>query len=343
MWQPHRNCSWDPTGTLRIGKQTMTPCNAKINEELCYDDFFGSCFSHFLNWSGTGPVRLDANGTRILNDVITTLTLQATMGAKITLALGGLFDLDAEDVVFVEGVTEDVKSDIRKTINTCKGWMLLLKEKGEDPKTQHLNQPGIFADTDFDASGENFIGDILNLFDSLKSKAKPKMRTLINKGSINDRRGLAYRPLFKVSQSIFNAIVEAYNRQCISNVCTNPRLTARDFAGAGNDARSAVNSQRVYYIDGMPVVPLSDINCYDEYFTGTLHFAAITASGNISLGGSFGNIPDLNTNTVGLMIDRETSAKEFGKWYWLAHALLATNIADTDYIVASQEFVLPTS
>jgi len=339
LWQPHRNCAWDPTGSLRVRKQELTPVNAKINEELCYDDFFNSCFEQFLNWRGTDAVRLDANGERVLNEVTRMLVEQAAEGARITMTVGGLYD--PSSIVFADGVTEEAKALFKKTIDTANGYLLLLKSMGADAATRHLDLPGAFSTSDFDTSGERYTGDVIALFDKLKSAAKPSFRRLINKGSMV-RNQTVYQPLFKVSDSIYSAIVDTYNEQCISNVCINPRLTAENIVGgSGNgDARRNTTSHKVYYIDGIPVVPLSDVNCYDEYLTGTTHFAALAASGVICMGGSFGNIPSADQG-VGLIIQRETSLKELGKIYWAAHSLMSTQIADTDYIVATQQYVVP--
>ena len=91
----------------------------------------------------------------------------------------------------------------------------------------------------------------------------------------------------------------------------------------------------------MPVIPISDINILDRYLTGTTHFAAITSSRNISLGASFADLPNLDSPNIGMIIQRETDVRELGKYYFAAHALFATTIADTDFFVGTQRYAVP--
>lgn len=108
LWQTHKSCSWDPMGSIRIGRREFTPCNAKLNDSWCYDDMFDSCFEHFLNWSGRGALNLDANGIEVVNQMIQTLVENAMLGARLTLTAGQLHD--AASVT----INDTVPSDIAK-------------------------------------------------------------------------------------------------------------------------------------------------------------------------------------------------------------------------------------
>ena len=44
---------------------------------------------------------------------------------------------------------------------------------------------------------------------------------------------------------------------------------------------------------------------------------------------------------MGLMLEMETGVKNYGMFYFLSHQLMATAIADTNYIVATQEYAVP--
>ena len=336
VWQTLKSCGWDDTGSMKIGRQEFTPCKAKINESWCHDELFDSCFKHFLDYRGSGPVRLDSNGIDVVNKLTRVLGENATLGARLTLTVGQLYDTNL--VEFNNKVGHDIRTLFRKTAGTCKGWVELVRELGENPKYSHLNVKNCFTVDDFD--GSKYLGDPIALMDSLREEAPADLTALMNEGGIVGSIQGDFMPMYLVSVSIFNAIANMYRKQCISVTCVNPRLTAEEFTM--NTSRGA-RKVKVYYIDGIPVIPLSDLNCYDKYLTGTTHFAALTVSGNIGLGGSFGAIPDLENagRRVGIMVQRKTDLDELGKYLFLAHALFSATIADTDYFVGCQVYAEP--
>src|SRR5215207_11545178 len=66
VWQPHNSCAWTPTGSLWFADDKVTPCRSKLNEELCYDEMFGSAFAAFLRWDGQGPLKLSPEGIQFI-------------------------------------------------------------------------------------------------------------------------------------------------------------------------------------------------------------------------------------------------------------------------------------
>lgn len=334
VWQPHRSCGWDETGALRTGRKEFEPCKAKINESFCYDELFDSCFEQFLTWDGRSPVQLDANGIDMVNQLVQTIGENATLGARLTLTVGQMYDPAA--VTFNDKTSNDIQSLFTKTIGTCKGWVELVREMAENPEYRHLNLPEILDAEDF--NGNKYTADPVALFDSLRDNAPNDLESLMNEGGVVGSVAGDFIPLMLVSTSIFNAIAKAYNEQCVSITCVNPRLTREEFSV---NTRRGARKVYVYYIDQVPVIPVSDINYMDRYLTGMTHFAALTVSGNIGLGASFATLPDVETPGVGMIIERETSARDYGKYYFLAHSLFATTLADTDFFVGSQIYVEP--
>lgn len=337
LWQPHKTCGWDPTGSLRIGRREFEPCNAKINEEWCYDELFDSCYKHFLNWNGSGPISLKAEGVDMVNKLTQTLGENATLGALLTLTVGQLYDPDA--VTFKEKTNANIRDLFTKTVGTCRGWVELVRELGNEAQYRHMNVPGLF-DPAADFSGDRYIGDPIALFDNLRDEAPADMQGLMNEGGIIGSVAGDFMPIFLVSASVYNAIAEQYRTQKVLNPSlniSNPRLTREKYGVT--TGRGTSRNIHVYFIDDVPVIPISALNQYDKYLTGTTHFAALTVSGNISLGGSFGEIPDLETSGVGILVQRETNVKDLGKYYFAAHALFSAVIADYDYFVGTQVYV----
>jgi hypothetical protein len=96
-----------------------------------------------------------------------------------------------------------------------------------------------------------------------------------------------------------------------------------------------------YFIDDTVVVQVNEISKFDRMVTGTSHFAYLTISGVIQLGGSFANIPTLNESEVAVLTQLSTDVEDYMTFKFLAHSLLATAINDTDYIAGNYEYALP--
>lgn len=330
MWQPHRNCSFDPLGHLSMDRREVEPCRAKINSEFCQSELFDSCFKHLLRWDGSSPVRLDATATALINDMVRIIAENATLGARLTLTIGQ--NVNPEAVNFKPTTPIEVQDLFKSTIGTCRGWLELLRMLGAGEAPQ-CNVP-VFSDSQFDSQGR-FLGDPLEIYDALFSAGTVELQQMINEGGLAGTDGNSNFPIFVVSTSIFNKIAQDYNAQCLSNTCLNPRLTRE------SENRAGAARQHIYYIDSTPVIPEAHISYMDRYLTGKTHFAGLMAAGNIALGSSFDDIPDLTQNNVGIMIERGQSVKDLGYYYFLAHALFSVQINDTTMISATQAYVEP--
>lgn len=223
-----------------------------------------------------------------------------------------------------------------ETIGSANGYLKLLSTLANSgAKYAHLNLSNLFNVNDLD--GKKYIGDVIGLYDDLKESAPADLEAVINEGGSFAVAGeTTGRPLVLVSSSLFNAIVQHYNKTCVSLTCANPRVTKEMVTDGGR-------SYNIYYIDAIPVIPISDVNYYDKYLTGATHFMAITASGNINLGTAWDNMPDPNStvNDVGLVIEKSTRVQDWGKTYMAGHNLLASGISDTEQIVAAQIYAEP--
>lgn len=191
--------------------------------------------------------------------------------------------------------------------------------------------PNIITADQLDGSTYTSTNVAEDLIDPLRDAAPSDLQTLLNEGGVISGAGTA-QPIIIVGTPQYNAIAAEWRAQCVSVTCLNPRLTAETIETTINGRQVKVH---VYYIDGIPVIPISDINYYDRYVNTTTHFAAITVAGNINLGASFDTLGQLDNDNAGILIQRKTDLDELGKYLFLAHALFGTFIADHDFIVAT--------
>jgi len=333
VWQAHDSCNWSPMGNAQIGEQEISPCKAKVNDEWCYDELFKSCFSHFLKWGTGNTVSLGPEGRRLVNIMVRQMIQNMVVGARLTLTVGKLYDYDKLKGYFKTGVTGDMKAAFAKTMGTCRGWVELAKEQALKPGYEHLNCKEILTKDMF--NGKKFMGKVVeDVFDKLRGKCLPELQCLLDEGGVPDVQGLTMSPLLLVSQSIYSAVAEEYRKMCVSVTCINPRIERKAVSWNGRQ-------YNVYYIDGVPVIPISDINCYDSYLTGSTHLAVLTVSGNINMGASFANLPTIDRPGMGVRIQQHTDNDKYGKYSFLSHALFSTAIANHKLFAGTQIFCAP--
>lgn len=333
IWQPAKSCYFEPTGALRIGKREFDPCEAKMNEEFCDDELMNSCFEH-LNTFANGRKTLDPQGVAVINEAVRTIAQNATLGARLTLTGGQLYN--PANVKFNSSATEEIKNLFRKTASTCRGWVELVRGMGEKIGYGHMNLKNIFGEDDF--NGTKYRGDIvLDVYDKLLEEAPSKLCGMIDEGGVIGNTGeLSSIPLFVLTTHLYKCLAAQFRKECRA-VCRDPRLTQREFSvNTGTGSRTI----KVYYIDDTPVIPLHDLNCYDQYLTGSTHMAVLTVGGNIGLGASFGELPDTEKPGVGILLERGTSIKDMGKISMASQSLFANTIADSDCFVGTQVYAV---
>lgn len=333
MWQTHNSCAWTPTQSLSMGENSITPCKVKINEQYCYDELFDSAFKGLLQWGGRSTVGMDSIGQQMVNDMVATIVENATVGAR-TVMVGGQVHALAS-VEYVDGASTTVREAFQKSSAACAGWLKLVATL--DSTYSWLEQSVIDAD-DVGADGATFTTNPLTLYDTLLTGAPAKLKAAITRGGVRGF-GSPYYPLFLVSPSVYMAVYNQWQTQNVTAATNKPRITRREFNVS--DGRGGTRPIWVFYIDETVVVPVDEIDNYDEVVTGTSHFAYLTLSGVIQLGASFANIPSVTESQVGVMVQMSQNAEDYGTYKFLAHALMGNAINDVDYITGSYAYVEP--
>ncbi len=337
MWQPHNSCAWTPTGTLSMSNFEITPCKAKVNEQFCYDEYMNGTYRAFLQYSQNPTIGFSEIGRQATDDLVRTVLKNATLGHRMTLVGGRLHALN--QVVFKEGVPSRIEDAFRRTAGTCRGWIELLRERGADAGFEHLDGDYITA-ADLSADGKQFVGDgrdIVAVYDAIFEDAPTPLQDAIIEGGIGGF-GDTFYPLFLVAPPEYRAVRAAYNAQKDNTLQNEMRITRQEFSISTESGNRTVY---VYMIDDTVVVPVQEVAKYDQYLTGTSHFAYLTLSGVIQLGSNFINLPVVNESEVAIMMQVSEDAEDYGTHKFLAHTVMATAINDTDYIAGGYLYAVP--
>lgn len=334
MWQPHKSCNLEKTGSLNFGVNEVEPDPMYLLETNCVDEMFNSDFAHYVRYQN-GQLDLEADGDALLSQVVDFIAKLASLNARNLAAAGDLYDEDFVKENLIKTLPVRVLDGFHKTYRTTKGWIRTVIESanaaGNHFKGAHV--ANIFNDKDFTPQGD-YEGSIVDIFDNLKRSASPSLRKLINKGSAAFAGVRPYRPLFVVSDAVYTALVGEYNANA-SLVAQNRERLTRENVGAAGDPRYQ------FFIDGVPVVCLEDINAYDEYFDGQTYYAGFVTSGVVNFGLSFGNLAeDVNNPNAALIVEQDwtISNGNYGQTSFSSFALMKAMISDLEYICQTSTF-----
>ena len=338
IWQTHNSCAWTPTGTLSMGETEITPQKAKINEQLCYDEYFNSTYKAWLQWGQNPNVGMNAAGVNATNELTRAIVKNATMGARVSMIGGQLYDI--ADVTIVDDTPTRIEQAFEKTIGTIKGWIELLKTKATEDGMGHLNDSSLITAANISTDGTTYTGatkTVVELYDENLAIAKDPLYGAIVEGGVGGF-GFDFYPLWLVSPSIHRALDLEWKTLKESATINEPRIRREPFT-----VQTSLGQRTVYVfmIDDTVVIPISEMSVYDQFITGTSHFCFLTISGVIQMGSSFGNIPVVNENEVAIMVQQSQDAEDLGMYKFLAHSLMGTAVNDTRYIAGGYSFAEP--
>lgn len=333
MWQAHNSCAWTPTGTLDFGSRTITPTRAKVNEQFCYDEFLDSAYKAFLQWGGS-VVNMSTEGQKAVELLARTVIKNMTLGGRTSMVAGQLYDLSS--VEYADGVPSRISDAFSRTADVVQGWIALAIQTATETGKEHLDTTAI-ASGDISADGKTYTGNVLTLFDAMVNGAPAPLQNAITEGGIGGF-GSVYQTIWKVSPSIHKAVYSAWQTQSATAAVNRPRITRREYTvNTANGTRPIY----VYFIDDVAVIPVHETAVFEQYLTGTSHFAYLTISGTIQLGGSFAAIPRPDNAPVGVLMQVSENVEDYGTHKFLSHALFATAINDTDFITGSYAYATP--
>lgn len=334
VWQTHNSCAWTPLGNLTMNVMEIDPCKAKVNEEMCYDEHFESAYVSMLEWGRSPGVQMNEQGVAAVNALTESIVKNATLGARLTMTVGSLYNLTTIDTE--EDTPTRIAQAFEKTLGTCQGWIELLISLGTVPGNEHLDDDDLIDAADISADGKDYTGDALELYDANYALAKPKLCNAIAEGGVGGF-GFQFNPLWLVSPSIFKAVRNKYIELGAALSTNDKRIELVEYpAGEG---RSPL---KVYVIDGsVVVIPIHEPSQVEQYLVGTSHFCYLTLSGVIQMGGSFNSIPTVGSSEVAVITQLGQDVEDYGKFKFLSHNLMATAVNDTDYVAGAYQWATP--
>lgn len=338
VWQQHKSCAWTPQGTLSYGKKEIEPCKLKLNEQNCYDEYFGSAFNAFIEWNTNDPnITMTAEGVQHVDMLTRAMVSNASIGFRMIMVAGKLHDLSS--VNFETGVSTNVRDAFTRSHTSCQGWIPLVREKSGDIPHLETGDLGDEVTNDISDDGRNFTGSVVALHDALYEGAPIKLQDAITEGGIGgfDESGNVF-PIMLVSPSIIRATLRELKAQKTTAMVNEPRIEVMKMT---TNTSSGTREIKVYKIDETVIIPVREPSKFDEYLNGTSHFAYLTMSGVIQLGASFADIPKVREDEVGIMVQISEDAEDYGTVKMLSHALMAVAINDTDYITGDYLFATP--
>lgn len=340
LWDQYKSCMYKTSGLgVTRGSTEINAIPHYLHETWCNDELLNSCFQHLNTWRNGDMT--DEDLAPYFNQIVKQFMHGATKSLRATLAISNLHDFNS--VKFADNVDSKTIRKLRNKESDLSGWLKLVVDTAEDGESQ-MNIQGFVSENDFDKRGV-YTGKITDAIAELRSRAKGSLTNLMNNGGMVDVRGRAITSIILASGSYFQAVVNEFQATCDSLMTNCRRVSREQFTAMGI-------TKYVYFVDGMPVIPLEELGGVDEMLVGTTNVLAIVQAGNIVLGTSFSNIPNEYDDIAYKLVrnDNMTYAGNdefgepiyrYGQYHFLSHSLLGTAIANSDMFVGSVTFTEP--
>lgn len=327
LFQGRKSClTWNPKGKMYWGVDEILTDPIEYMGEQCSDAVFGDCLEWVL---GTG------NDVRDITSTPEGQALFAAMLDRIFLGLGNSFfdiltfgqhqlitDSNTNNWYNKEVQTDDEWDDYVDQqvtgLSNLKGHITIIDESLE----AHHNVE-IFPD---EVSGEDFIGDVVDLFKRVEKNATKRMKT------IQKRRRGDLRTVRLVSPGIFSAledhITATYN--------TIPAEYAY-FLLRNNGDREPIDG--IINYKGTPVVCWDELAEFDEVTGTTTHRVTDTVTGNFVVPHDVADMAQFDG--MGLRIEHSLRLKDKGATYMSTNLKVGTGIAEPDFVTNASLTLTP--
>lgn len=343
IWGELNGCTLLETGVLKFGEREITPIPIYSLATWCSLSAYDKVFKTVLEWTNGGEISEESRN-KIWNVFVKELMANATLSLRITLTINKLHDL-SNVATYASGVDATRQAQLTHVSanNSLVGLFAAIDAAyvSDNVKYAHLNYgKGTFIVAG-DFVNKKFQGNIVAKLDELIEEAPDKLASLINSGGMETAGGKDFTAVIGVSNSYMSAFAAEYRAQKSQAVTNDTRITREQMTVGGR-------TKAVYFLDDMPVVPMTEVCGLDDMFAVGTHIMGIFGAGVLQLGSSFAAIPDnVEDNQVGYVVERSNTIQsmgqdanginqyEMGRYKAMSHALGANAIADTDYLICS--------
>lgn len=330
LWQKgSKSCKKYPMGNIDIvNGGELKPCSLSLFAKWCPKEVYDSCFKCLYEYTRAGDINYGEVDTKLIAPVIKEF-LSMAVRAKLSLAfLGQLFDL--ENIDFEEGsANEEVLKNFAKQHDACMG---LLK------KIQVKYPSRIAKDCFPDEVKDGCIPDIdvCELFDCLLCNGGDQLSNAIMEGYMEDGNGGQVEAMLILSNNLIPALFHKLKTE------SKLQLSNKDLLPTIERRRENIGGRKIwiYEICGVKVIPLSALCSWNKYLAGKFYFAALTTSRNIQFGSNFGSFYEIEGESIGVTIERETRIKDGDKGLYTmdSEALMAVDLACPDLFYGAWQY-----
>ena len=330
-----KRCGFNPTsGKIEIQTGTIQTCNYEINNVICTDMLWDSCWEKIL---GVGQGKFDWNSSTEASQLLARIIDRQMQGYGndlydiATYANHPLINESSAGKKYRNcNVEDDLFEAYYAMLNSCNvsGHLTII-----DGLTTHATYNKHHSTiTAVDSTGA-YIGNGIDDFKRLEELASPELRQF-NKANTSDRMATvgAANPMgktiIKVSRSLYNAY-KSYLERTYQGISQSFYLTVHGET-YGCDTCGLSTIKGVLHWNDYLVV------CSDEWdefeqMTGTIQHRAIMMAPGV-LGIAYDVIPDVNG--IGLKFDRWNMAPYLGQTFVTANFKLGSEVLDPKYLTS---------
>lgn len=329
LWQASNSCVSDPTKTISLGQEVLEPKATELFEKLCVrDSSYGSLlFEHLLSYNGD-TLELTPEMRAILDELTQTLLENAAQGLRLNLTIGSLTDIAALPGGKPASTPQDVWDALLATYDSSIGWVTVAANAAAAGYSW-MDLSGVISSGDFNASGD-YTANPLDLYDTIKANAPSQLKKVVASGGVGK-----HLPIFIVDPTLFAAIANKANELAAQPLANTARIVVREVQTPGE-----LIPRRYYVIDGsVVVVPVEEIQGWDEDADIDTYGAFLTTAGNINIGGAFTDMPGTMGENTAITAAYNTNAgsSDFGYMFWRGFSVTASAIAYRDLFAGTVE------
>ena len=324
-----KGCAWNPKGKVRMNVETFPTCPIQYQGEQCPDSWYDNCFEKlFYGGNGVTEMAGTPEGQRLLAKMIEAIYrgLGNSMFDLYNFAGHPLITNANTNGTYRVGADEWEDYTDQMLSGTCGGLLTQL----DALKSEGVQ--GYTSDVPYNTTTGAFSGTFADLFNTVKDSAGADFQTMIDNGVFIN--GVKRMPIILVTKSIY----QAYKNFITAMAGTNELAYRYMIEGETGDPRLERN---ILMYDGLPVIQWEAVSKFDAILGTTSHRMAIVAPGNFGVLSNVQDLPGMQFNGMGLVIQQSPLLRDGGKYDMATHLRWGAGIANTDLAAMASTILHP--